>query len=250
MTATLALTRRSMLHAVRDVETLLMAIVLPVALLLVFTYVFGGAIAGSSTAYLDYVVPGVIVVCAGFGAAQTAVAVSRDMNEGMMRRLATMDLPPAAAIAGHVLASVARNLVASAAVLIVATALGFRTQANALQWLAVAALLALYILAITSLFAAIGVASRSVEAASGYGFALLFLPYLSSAFARVETMPGWLQVFAAHQPLTPVTDSLRELMHGTWSGGTGALAATWCVALTVVGLGAAAWLFGRRVGRR
>ncbi|WP_084039029.1 ABC transporter permease [Demequina sp. NBRC 110053] len=249
MTATLALTRRSMLHSVRDVETLLMSIMLPVALLLIFTYVFGGALAGSTTEYLDYVVPGIIVVCAGFGAAQTAVAVARDMNEGLMDRFRTMDMPASAAVTGHVVASVARNLVASTLVLVVAVALGFRPAASPAQWVAVGGIVALYVLAITSLFAAIGVVSRSVEAASGYGFGLLFLPYLSSAFAPVETMPGWLQAFAAHQPLTPVNDALRSLLHGTDPGTDALVATVWCVGLTALGLAAAGWAFTRRAQR-
>ncbi|MFV0632998.1 ABC transporter permease [Demequina sp.] len=250
MNATLALTRRSVLHTVRDVETLLMAIVLPVMLLLIFTYVFGGAIAGSTGQYLDYVVPGVIVVCAGFGAAQTAVAVSRDMNEGLMDRFRTIDMPRAGVVLGHVIASVARNLVATAVVLMVALALGFRPGASLLEWLGVLGIVTLYVLAITTLFAAVGIASRSVEAASGYGFALLFLPYLSSAFAPVESMPAWLQPFAAHQPLTPVTDALRAYLHGEAAAAQPMLALAWCVGLTVVGLAFSAWAFGRRAQRR
>lgn len=250
MTAVLALTRRSVLHSVRDLETMLMAVLLPVFLLLVFTYVFGGAIAGSTADYLNYVVPGVIIVCAGFGASYTAVSVARDMNEGMMDRFRTMDMPRAAVILGHVVASVARNLLATAVVLAVATALGFRGAASPLQWLATIGVVTLYLLAITMVFAAIGIVAKSAEAASGYGFALLFLPYVSSAFAPVETMPSWLQAFAAHQPLTPITDTLRDLMHGSWPGGTGALAVAWCVGLTLLGLVGAAWLFARRGARR
>lgn len=250
MSAALALTRRSMLHSVRDVETLLMAVMLPLMLLLMFTYVFGGALAPSTGAYLDYVVPGIALTCAGFGAASTAVSVARDMNEGLMDRFRTIDMPRSAVVVGHVVASLARNLVATTIVVCVAVLLGFRPSANPAQWLAVVALVALYVLAITSLFAAIGIAAHSVEAASGYGFALLFLPYLSSAFVPVESMPGWLQAFAANQPLTPVIDTLRALMHGSWPGTTGVIAIAWCVGLTVVGFTAAAWAFSRRTGRR
>lgn len=250
MTAVMALTRRSVLHSVRDIETMLMAVLLPVFLLLVFTYVFGGAIAGSTADYLDYVVPGVIVVCASFGASHTAISVARDMNEGMMDRFRTMDMPRSAAIVGHVVASVARNLLATIVVLAVATALGFRGAASPAQWVAVLAMVTLYLTAITMVFAAIGIVAKSAEAASGYGFVLLFLPYLSSAFAPVETMPGWLQAFAGNQPLSPISDTLRELMHGAWPGSTGLVAVTWCVGLTILGLVAGAWLFARRSARR
>lgn len=250
MTAALALTRRALLHSARDVETLLMAIMLPLMMLLLFTYVFGASLAPSTSEYLNYVVPGIALVCAGFGAASTAVSVARDMNEGLMDRFRTIDMPRSAVVGGHVVASLARNLVATTLVVLVALLLGFEPSANPLQWLAVLGMVALYVLAITTVFAAIGIAAGSVEAASGYGFILLFLPYLSSAFVPVETMPGWLQAFAAHQPITHVTDSLRELMHGTWPGTTGIVAMVWCVGLIGVGFAAAAFAFSRSATHR
>lgn len=155
-----------------------------------------------------------------------------------------------AVITGHVAASLARNLFATSIVLLVAVAIGFRPSAGVGEWLATVGLVALYILAITYLFAAIGLAAKSPESANGYGFILLFLPYVSSAFVPVETMPRWLEVFADNQPITPIIDALRALLIGTEMGASGYLAVGWC--LLILGAAAvwAAVLFRARAGQR
>ncbi len=249
LTAERVFVRRSLLHTVRDVESLVMAVVLPTMIMLLFTYVFGGAIE-SDGSYVQYVVPGIILLCAGFGAASTAVAVSRDMTGGIIERFRTMPLRSGAVITGHAIASLARNLVSTAVVIAVALLVGFRPHADAWAWMLTVALIALYILAFTYLYAAIGLASRSPEAASGYGFALLFLPYLSSAFVPVATMPGWLQPVARYQPITPVIETLRGLLLGTPTGLAPLWAAVWCLAILAASAGGAAWLFRRKAGRR
>lgn len=204
---------RSLRHSLRDGEGLLMAVALPVMLLLLFTYVFGGAI--TSEGYVDFVVPGVILTCAGFGAASVAVSVNRDVTLGAMRRFRTMPIVASTVLAGHVVASVMRNLLATVIVILVALLIGFRPTATVLEWIAVLGLVALWILAITALFACIGLVAGSPEAANGYGFVLLFLPYLSSAFVPIATMPDWLQPIARHQPMGPLVDALRALLVGT-----------------------------------
>lgn len=222
---------RSLRHSLRDGEGLLMAIALPVLLLLMFTYVFGGAIIADG--YIDFVVPGVILTCAGFGASAVAVSVNRDMTLGAMRRFRTMPIASATVLAGHVIASVLRNLLATTIVILVALVIGFQPTATRLEWLGVLGLVALWILAITALFACIGLVSGSPEAANGYGFILLFLPYLSSAFVPVETMPSWLQPLATHQPVGPLVDSLRALLVGV--GEAPVLASlAWTIGIIVV----------------
>ena len=165
-------------------------------------FVFGGAIEPGG-GYVDYVVPGIILLCAGFGAAGTAVGVAEDMTTGIIDRFRTMPITSAAVITGHVVASLVRNLVATAVVIMVALVVGFRPSAGPVEWLAAIGLVALWILTITWLFAALGLVARSIEAAGNYGFALLFLPYLSSAFVPPTTLPSGLRWFAEHQPLTP-----------------------------------------------
>ncbi|PAK93062.1 multidrug ABC transporter permease [Brevibacterium casei] len=240
---------RSLRHAVRDVESVLMAVALPVMLMLMFTFVFGGAI-DPGGGYVDYVVPGIILTCAGFGAAGTALSVANDMTEGFIDRLRTMPMRVSAVITGHVVAGVVKNLFATGIVIAVAVLIGFRPTADVVSWVAAIGVITLYILAITYLFAAIGLAARSAESANGYGFVILFLPYVSSAFVPVDTMPGWMQWFADNQPVTPIIDALRSLLVGTEMGDAGLLAIGWCALILI---GAALWarhLFDAKAGRR
>lgn len=237
---------RSIRHSLRDVEALVMAVALPVMLLFVFVYVFGGAISTDGR-YLTYVVPGIVLTCAGFGAATTAVGVSRDLSTGTINRLRTLPAPSATVLVGHTVASLARNLAATAVVLLVAVAIGYRPASGVLAWLGAAGLIALWILAITSVFAMLGLLAGSPEAASGYGFILLFLPYLSSAFVPVGTMPTWLRGFAEHQPITPVIESLRALLAGQSPGQDAVIALAWCGGIVVLSTVLTAYLFPRRV---
>lgn len=240
---------RSLRQSVRDGESLLMAVMLPVMLMLMFTWVFGGAL-DPSGAYVDYVVPGIILTCAGFGASSTAVYVASDMRTGIIDRFRSMPLRSGAVITGHVVASVARNLVATAIVIGVGILVGFRPTADLAEWIAMGALIALYILAITYLFAAIGLAAGSPEGANGYGFILLFLPYLSSAFVPLESMPDWLQPIATYQPVTPIVETIRGLLMGTPLHTEPLWAIGWCLAILTFAVIWASWLFRRRAGRR
>ncbi len=237
---------RAIRHSTRDVESMLMAVLLPVLLMLMFTYVFGGAIDPDGD-YLSYVVPGIVLTCAGFGAATTAVGVAQDMTTGTVNRLRTLPTPSATVLVGHVVASLLRNLCATGVVVLVAVAIGFRPQAGPLHWCAALGLLSLYILAITAVFAMLGLVTGSPEAASGYGFLLLFLPYVSSAFVPVATMPGWLQDFAGHQPITPVIEATRALFAGSVATTESWLAVGWCGAIITTAVALTAYLFPRRV---
>lgn len=249
LTAEAVFIRRSITHSLRDTEALVMAVLLPTMLMLLFTYVFGGAL-DPSGGYVDYVVPGIILLCAGFGASSTALYVARDMTTGIIDRFRTMPLRASAVLAGHVVASVLRNLFATGVVIAVALLVGFRPTAGPLEWIAAIGLIALYILAITSLFAAIGLAASSPDAANAYGFILLFLPYLSSAFVPVETLPGWLAWFAEHQPITPIIEAIRSLLMGTPMGDSAWWALGWCVLVIGVAAVWGSWLFRRKAGRR
>ena len=241
--------KRSLIHTLRTPDALIMAIALPVILMLLFTFVFGGAIQGDGQ-YVNYVVPGIILLCAGFGAASVANDVANDMTTGIIDRFRTMPLRATAVITGHVVASLLRNLVATVVVIGVALAVGFRPNASLLEWVAMLGLVALYILAITYLFAAIGLAASSPEAAGGYGFILMFLPYLSSAFVPVETMPEWLRWISNNQPLTPIIETIRGLLLGTDIGSSGWLALMWCGIILAVAVVWASILFRVKAGRR
>jgi ABC-2 type transport system permease protein len=239
---------RSIRHSIRNVDALTMAIVLPIVLMLLFTFVFGGALEPGG-GYVNYVVPGIILLCAGFGSSSTAVDVANDMTNGIINRFRTMALPSSAILTGHVAASLARNLLATAIVIGVALLVGFRPDATPLEWLGALGIIALFILALTWLYAAIGLAARSVEAANGFGFILLFLPYLSSAFVPTDTMPGFLQWFSENQPITPVIETIRAFLTGTPLDDHGWWAVGWCLFILVGAYVWGAWLFRRKAAR-
>ena len=203
-------------------------------LMLLFTFVFGNAIDPSGQ-YVDYVVPGIILLCAGFGAASTAVYVAGDCRPASSTASARCRCAAARCSPGTSISSLVRNLLATGVVIGVALLVGFRPTADFGAGSAAIGMIALYILTITYLFAAIGLAAGSPEAASGYGFIILFLPYLSSAFVPVETMPSWLQWIAENQPVTPIIETIRGAAVRTcrWArsrGGrsAGASESCWC----------------------
>ncbi|MFW3172417.1 ABC transporter permease [Geodermatophilus sp. CPCC 206100] len=229
----------------RDVEALVMAVVLPLLMMALFVYVFGGAIA-TRAAYVDYVVPGIVLLCVGFGAASTATAVAADMTGGMVDRLRSMPIAGSALLTGHVVASVARNALATAVVIAGAVAMGFRPDAGPVEWLAALGLLLLYVLALSWLAAGLGAIASSVQSANALTFAMLFLPYLSSAFVPTDTMPAALRTISEHQPITPVIETVRGLLTGTPIGASGPIALAWSAGLLGAFAVLAAVLYRRR----
>ena len=240
-----AMVGRSVRHTVRNLESLLMSVILPVVLMLMFVYVFGGAIDPSGN-YANYVVPGIILLCTGYGAASTAVDVAQDMAEGVIDRFRSMPILSSAVLTGHVVASIARNTLATVLVIGVAFLTGFRPDAGVVEWLAVAGMLLLWVLALSWVAVCFGLIARTVEGANGFTFLVLFLPYLSSAFVPVETMKAGLRAVAANQPVTPITETLRGLLLGTPIGSYGWQALAWCAGLLVAAYVAATILFRRR----
>lgn len=241
--------RRSILHSLRNTESLIMSIMLPIMLMLLFTFVFGGAIDPSGD-YVNYVVPGIILLCAGFGSSSTAVDVATDMTNGIINRFRTMPIRSISVITGHVTASLVRNLLATCIVIGVALLVGFRPTANLIEWVGAFGIIVLFILTFTWLFAAIGLVTGSPSAASGYGFALLFLPYLSSAFVPTSTMPSWLQGFTNHQPITPVIETIRGLLTGTPIMNNGWWAIGWCTVILAFAIGWCSLAFRQKGGKR
>jgi ABC-2 type transport system permease protein len=236
---TLRLTRRQL-------DALVMSLMLPIMLMIVFVYLFGGAIQTNGD-YVQYVVPGVILLCASFGSSLTAVSVCQDMTSGIIDRFRSMDVRGTSLLGGHVAASVARNAASAVLVVGVALAIGFRPHANVLGWLGAAAVLFLLVLAISWLATVIGLVAKTPEAASGFTFFVMFVPYASSAFVPVNTMPSWLQGFSEHQPSTPVIETIRGLLLGTPVGSSGWIAVIWCVGILAVSVIAASVLFRRHV---
>jgi ABC-2 type transport system permease protein len=249
MSDALTLSARCLRLSRRELDTTMMAIVLPVLLMVMFVEFFGGAISAGTRHYVTYVVPGVLLLCAGYGSGLTAVAVCKDMTGGIIDRLRSMDVRAAPLLAGHVVASAARNVVSCVVVVLVALLLGFRPTGSPLDCLAAAAVLLAFILAVSWLSAALGLLTSTPDAAQGVTFVIMFLPYASSAFVPVRTMPAWVRGFAAHQPITAVTDVLRHLLVGTPTTDDVGVALAWCVGIAVCSVIASGWLFARRTAR-
>ncbi|HEX9514820.1 MAG TPA: ABC transporter permease [Streptosporangiaceae bacterium] len=240
-----AMAARCLRLSSRSVDALMTSLMLPVVLMLLFVYVFGGALSAGGN-YVSYLVPGVLLLCAGFGAANTAVSVSQDMTGGIVDRLRSLDVPARAILAGHVAASIARNTASTILVFGVAFLIGFRPHASAAGWVAAGGILLLFVLAISWLAATAGLLARSAEAASGFTFGVMFLPYPSSTFVPIATMPGWLQGFARNQPVTPVVETMRGLLLGTPVGAAPWRALAWCAGILLVSAAVSGVLFRLR----
>lgn len=236
---------RSFKHIFREAESLVMAVGLPVAIMVMFVYVFGGAIQ-TGTDYVNYVVPGVIITCIGFGSSLIAVSVTQDMVGGLFERLRTMSVFPASLLVGHVIGGCVRNTAATTAAVLAALLIGFRPSAGVPEWFAAMGLLVLFMMAVSWMFVVFGLLVKSVEAANAFTFPMLFLPYLSSAFVPTETMPSWLYHFAEVQPMTPLIEALRGLLLGLPVGNSYWTAVVWFGSILIVSVTASHLMFKHR----
>ncbi|WP_274560785.1 ABC transporter permease [Streptomyces spiramyceticus] len=234
--------RRNLKHALRYPSMTVSVVAMPVLMLLLFNYVFGGALgtgiggtATGSTEYIDYVAPGIILMAATSGALATAVGVCVDMTEGIVNRFRTMAISRASFLTGHVVGSVIQTMISIALVVGVALLMGFRPNATVVEWAAAVGVLALLTLALTWLAAGIGLVAKNPETASNIPMPMTFLPFIGSAIVPPESMPTGLRWFAEYQPFTPVIETLRGLLMGTEIGTNGLVALAWCVGLTLVG---------------
>jgi ABC-2 type transport system permease protein len=251
------LTGRSVRHILRSPDTILTTVVTPIAMLLLFVYVFGGAIqAGGAIPgaaqdrgrYVDYLLPGILVITVASGTAYTAFRLFTDRTGGIVERFRSMPIARSAILWAHVLTSVVANAVSLVLIVGLALVMGFRSGAGPLAWLAVAGLLILVILALSWLAVIPGLTAGSVDGVSGFSYPLIFLPFVSSAFVPTEGMPAAVRWFAERQPVTPIVDTLRNLMADRPVGTDGAVAVAWCVALLVVAVALAVRIDRRSAG--
>ncbi|MFE3517094.1 ABC transporter permease [Streptomyces sp. NPDC059166] len=247
--------RRNLLHARRYPSMTLNLLLTPVMLLLLFVFVFGDVMSAGiggrpdRSAYIAYVVPGLLLMTIGSTVIGTAVSVSTDMSEGIIARFRTMAIHRPSVLVGHVVGSVLQSVASVVLVGAVGVAIGFRSSgATALEWLAALGLLALFALALTWIAVGMGLVSPNAEAAGNNAMPLILLPLLSSAFTPVESMPGWFRPIAEYQPFTPAIETLRGLLLGTGIGHNGWLAVAWCLGLTVLGYVWATARFNRHQG--
>ncbi|MFJ8663935.1 ABC transporter permease [Streptomyces sp. NPDC093795] len=233
--------RRNLLHARRYPSLTLNLLLTPIMLLLLFVYIFGDVMStgmggADRSAYIAYLVPGLLLMTIGSTTIGTAVSVSNDMTEGIIARFRTMAIHRGSVITGHVIGSVLQSVISVVLVGAVGAAIGFRsTDATALEWLAALGLLTLFALALTWIAVGMGMVSPNAEAASNNAMPLIFLPLISSTFVPIDAMPGWFQPIAEYQPFTPAIETLRGLLLGTEIGHNGWLALGWCLALTALG---------------
>lgn len=240
--------RRSIRHIFRNVDSLITGLALPVAIMILFVIIFGGSI-NTGVDYVNYIVPGVILTCVGYGSSTTAMIVAHDMVGGLFERFRTLPIARSSMLIGHVIGSLIRNSMSAVLVFGVALLVGFRPNADLLEWGAVAGLLILAILMFSWLSVIFGLLVKSVDAAAAVSFGIIFLPYISSAFVPVHTLPGWLQGFAEHQPLTPVIETVRSLLIGTPMGDSWIAALLWMGSILIVSMTFALALFKRKARR-
>ena len=252
MTDSQTMLRRQMRHMIRYPSLTVMLVGMPIVFLLLFVYVFGGTlgaglggVAGGRSAYLEYVVPGILMMTIAGGAQGTAISVAMDMTEGIIARFRTMAISRASVLVGHVVGSLIQSMISMVVVLGVAVLIGFRPSAGPLGWIAAIGVLALTSFAVTWLSVAFGMVSKSVETASNIPMFLMLLPFLGSGFVPTDSMPDGIRWFAEYQPFTPIMETLRGLLMGTPIGNSGILAVAWCMAITLLGFAWSVRLYER-----
>ena len=242
---TAVLTGRSLRHITRSLDTIITTAIMPIAFMLLFVYVFGGAINSGSDSYVTYLLPGILLITIASGISYTAFRLFLDMKSGIFERFHSMPIARSSVLWAHVLTSLVANLVSLVVVVVVAVLMGFRSPAGVQAWLAVAGILVLFTLALTWLAVIPGLTATSVDGASAFSYPLIFLPFISSAFVPTETMPGPVRAFAENQPVTSIVNAIRALLAQQPVGTDIWVALAWCVGILVV-----AYLFAMRTYRR
>jgi ABC-2 type transport system permease protein len=231
---TAVLTGRSLSHILRSPDTIITTAVTPIAMMLLFVYVFGGAIETGSDSYVTYLLPGILLITIASGIAYTAYRLFLDMQGGIFERFQSMPIARSSVLWAHVLTSLVANLVSVVIVVGVALLMGFRSGAGVLDWLAVAGILVLFTLALTWLAVIAGLSAKTVDGASAFSYPLIFLPFISSAFVPTESMPGPVGWFAENQPVTSIVDTIRDLLAQQPVGSDIWVALGWCVGILAI----------------
>jgi ABC-2 type transport system permease protein len=242
---TAVLTGRSLRHITRSPDTIITTVITPVAMMLMFVYVFGGAIKTGSDSYVNYMLPGILLITIASGIAYTALRLFLDMKSGIFERFQSMPIARSSVLWAHVLTSLVANLVSLAVVVLVALLVGFRSPAGVLAWLAVAGILMLFTLALTWIAVIAGLSAKTVDGAGAFSYPLIFLPFISSAFVPTATMPGSVRAFAENQPVTSIVNAIRDLFTQQPVGTDIWIALAWCVGILIV-----AYAFAMRTYRR
>jgi ABC-2 type transport system permease protein len=244
---TAVLTGRSLRHITRSLDTILTTTVMPIAFMLLFVYVFGGAINSGSDSYVTYLLPGILIITIASGVSYTAFRLFLDMQSGIFERFQSLPIARSSVLWAHVLTSLVANLVSLVAVVLAALVMGFRSPAGALAWIAVAGILILVTLALTWMAVIPGLTAKSADGAAAFSYPLIFLPFISSAFVPTDTMPGPVRAFAENQPVTSIVNAIRDLLTQQPAGTDIWIALAWCVGMLIVAYALAMATYRRRV---
>jgi ABC-2 type transport system permease protein len=244
---TAVLTGRTVRHVTRSPDTIITTVITPIAIMLLFVYVFGGAIDTGSVPYVNYMLPGILLITIASGISYTAFRLFTDIQGGIFERFQSMPIARPGVLWAHVLTSLAANVISLVVVVGVAVGMGFRSGAGVLAWLAVAGILILFTLALTWLAVIPGLTAKSVDGASAFSYPLIFLPFISSAFVPTETMPGPVRAFAEHQPVTSIVNAIRDLFTQQPVGTDIWIALAWCAGILAVAYTFANIAYRRRI---
>ncbi len=236
---------RSMRHILRSSDTIITVAITPLAIMLLFVYVFGGAIRAGTSNYVNYLLPGILLIAIASGIAYTALRVFTDIQHGLFARFHSMPVSRSSALWAHVLTSLVSNAISVVVIILVALIMGFRSGAGVVAWLEVTGILVLFTLALTWLAVIAGLTAKSVEGAGAFSYPLIFLPFISSAFVPTATMPAVVRAFAGNQPVTSIVDTVRSLLNSEPIGNELWIALAWCVGIAVV-----AYFFAMRAYKR
>lgn len=244
---TAVLTGRSLRHVSRSMDTIITTAVTPIAMMLLFVYVLGGAINSGSDNYVTYLLPGILIITIASGISYTAYRLFLDMQSGIFERFHSMPIARSSVLWAHVLTSVVANLISIVVVVLVALLMGFRSSAGVLAWLGVAGILVLFTLALTWFAVIPGLTATSIDGATAFSYPLIFLPFISSAFVPTETMPGPVRWFAENQPVTAIVNAVRDLLAQRPVGTDLWLALAWCGGILVLAFVLAMATYRRRL---
>jgi ABC-2 type transport system permease protein len=242
-----ALLGRSLRHILRSPDTIITTAITPIVMLLMFVYVFGGAIDTGGGRYVNYLLPGILLITVVSGVAYTALRLFTDVSSGIFERFQSMPIARSAVLWGHVLTSLIANLISLVLVVVVALAIGFRSGAGVVAWLEVLGIIVLFTLALTWLAVSAGLVAKSPDGAGAFAYPLLFLPFVSSAFVPTTGMPAPVEWFAEHQPVTSIVNTLRNLYADQPLGNDLWTALAWCVGLLVVAYALALRTYHRKL---
>ena len=236
---------RSMRHIFRSLDTIITVTIMPIMFMLLFVYVFGGAIQTGTDNYVNYLLPGILLMAISSGIAYTSYRLFMDMQRGIFERFHSMPIARSAALWGHVMTSLVSNGISVVVIILVALLMGFRSSAGVGSWLAVAGILALFTLALTWIAMIAGLSATSVDGAGAFAYPLIFLPFISSAFVPTASMPGPVRAFAENQPVTAIVDAIRALLSGQPVGIDIWVALAWCIGIMLV-----AYVFAMRAYKK